>query len=120
MHRALVKEAAWVASNVAAGRPEHRDALIAQGSTSTLTALLVSGQLDMQREAAFAMWNLVSHGGERLSEAVQTPGVLDAFVGLLSVPAPCVVRYVEWSRPGGGWGRALMCVCMCCGFNIYS
>lgn len=91
-HRALVKETAWVASNVAAGRPEHRDALVAQGAGVTLTSLLVSGQLDMQREAAFAVWNLVSHNGERLSEAVNTPGVLDAFVGLISVPAPSVVR----------------------------
>lgn len=81
-----------MASNVAAGRPEHRDALVAQGSAATLTALLVSGQLDMQREAAFAVWNLVSHGRERLSEAVKTAGVLDAFIGLLSVPAPSVVR----------------------------
>lgn len=90
--RVLVKEAAWVASNVAAGRPEHRDALVAQGAGVSLISLLLSGQLDIQREAAYAVWNLVSPGGERLSEAVNTPGVLDAFVGLISVPDAAVVR----------------------------
>ena len=81
--RALVKEAAWVASNVAAGRQEHRDALVAQGSLAALTSLLVSDQLDPQQEAAYGIWNIASHDQEILVQASKNEKVIGTFVALV-------------------------------------
>lgn len=90
--RALVKEAAWVASNVAAGRQEHRDAFVAQGSPVALTALLVSDQLDLQQEAMYGVWNLVAHDQKLLVQAAKTTEVMNAYVALVRTQSPAVVR----------------------------
>lgn len=90
--RALVKEAAWVASNVAAGRQEHRDALVAQGSLAALTSLLVSDQLDLQQEAAYGIWNIASHSQEILVQASKNEKVIGAFVALVRAQSAPVVR----------------------------
>lgn len=90
--RAIVKEAAWVVSNVAAGRPEHCQALVAQGSTSSLLTLLVSDQLDLQQEAAHGIWNIVSCKHELLVQAAANDEVVKAFVNLLRSHSPPVVR----------------------------
>ncbi|CAN0271087.1 unnamed protein product, partial [Laminaria digitata] len=90
--RALVKEAAWVASNVAAGRQEHRDALVAQGSLAALTSLLVSDQLDLQQEAAYGIWNIASHDEEILVQASKNEKVIGTFVALVRAQSAPVVR----------------------------
>eukprot|EP00752_Nemacystus_decipiens_P004524 g4131.t1 len=90
--RVLVKEAAWVASNVAAGRPEHRQALVEQGSPAALTSLLQSDQLDLQQEAAHGIWNIVAHDHELLLQAARDDRVLGAYVALVRAQSPPVVR----------------------------
>ncbi|CAM9464922.1 unnamed protein product [Ectocarpus sp. 8 AP-2014] len=90
--RVLVKEAAWVASNVAAGRREHREALVAQGSPAALTLLLLSDQLDLQQEAAHGIWNIVAHDSELLLQAAKDDRVMGAYVALVRAQSPPVVR----------------------------
>ncbi|CAM9401466.1 unnamed protein product [Scytosiphon promiscuus] len=90
--RVLVKEAAWVASNVAAGRREHREALVRQGSPAALTSLLRSDQLDLQQEAAHGIWNLVAHDQELLLQAASDDRVLGAYVALVRAQSAPVVR----------------------------
>ncbi|CAM9559994.1 unnamed protein product [Ectocarpus sp. 6 AP-2014] len=90
--RVLVKEAAWVASNVAAGRREHREALVAQGSPAALTLLLLSDQLDLQQEAAHGIWNIVAHDSELLLQAAKDDRVMGAYVALVRAQSPTVVR----------------------------
>ncbi|CAM9499167.1 unnamed protein product, partial [Hapterophycus canaliculatus] len=92
--RVLVKEAAWVASNVAAGRREHREALVRQGSPAALTSLLRSDQLDLQQEAAHGIWNLVAHDQELLLQAARDDRVLGAYVALVRAQSAPVVRCV--------------------------
>ena len=86
-----------MASNVAAGRPEHRQALVIQGSPAALTLLLQSDQLDLQQEAAHGIWNIVAHDQELLLQAARDDGVLGAYVALVRAQSPPVVRY------GTGW-----------------
>lgn len=86
-----------MASNVAAGRPEHRQALVIQGSPAALTLLLQSDQLDLQQEAAHGIWNIVAHDQELLLQAARDDRVLGAYVALVRAQSPPVVRY------GTGW-----------------
>lgn len=96
--RILVKEAAWVASNVAAGRPEHRQALVGQGAPAALTSLLQSDQLDLQQEAAHGIWNIVAHDQELLLQASRDDRVMGAYVALVRAQSPPVVRCVALQR----------------------
>lgn len=92
--RVLVKEAAWVASNVAAGRREHREALVALGAPAALTSFLQSDQLDLQQEAAYGIWNIVAHDQDLLLQASRDDRVMAAYVSLVRAQSPPVVRCV--------------------------
>ncbi|CAM9535486.1 unnamed protein product [Ascophyllum nodosum] len=90
--RTLAKEAAWVASNVAAGRSEHRAALVELGTPAALTTLLLSDQLDLQQEAAYGIWNVISHDRDLLAQAAKDDKIVSAFAGLVRAQSPPVVR----------------------------
>ncbi|KAG5181486.1 importin alpha [Tribonema minus] len=91
-HHAMVKEAAWLVSSLVGGHASCRDAVLAAGFLVPTLDLLRSGQFDLQREAARAVWNIVadaanSAGAQQALQAVTAePGVLAAFVALLRVP----------------------------------
>ena len=57
-----IKEAAWVAGNVAATGPAPRVALIEAGIGEALCSLLATATFDIQREALYAVFNLVADG----------------------------------------------------------
>lgn len=83
-----------MASNVAAGRPEHRQALVGHGAPAALTSLLQSDQLDLQQEAAHGIWNIVAHDQELLLQASRDDRVMGAYVALVRAQSPPVVRCV--------------------------
>ncbi len=89
-----------MASNVAAGRREHREALVGLGAPAALTSLLQSGQLDLQQEAAYGIWNMVAHDRQLLLQASRDDRVMAAYVSLVRALSPPVVRCVSFGGRG--------------------
>ena len=56
----VVKEAAWMVSNVTAGPPEQIQAVIESGIVPAIVGVLERGDFKAQKEAAWAVTNLTS------------------------------------------------------------
>ena len=76
----VVKEAAWMVSNVTAGPPEQIQAVIESGIVPAIVEVLGRGDFKAQKEAAWAVTNLTS--GECTFGKIQDPDldlILDHF-----------------------------------------
>lgn len=49
----------------------------------------------MQQEAAYGIWNLVSHDKKLLEQAVGDNKIVETYVALLRTQSPPAIRYVE-------------------------
>ena len=98
-----------MASNVAAGRSEHRAALVELGTPAALTTLLLSDQLDLQQEAAYGIWNVISHDRDLLAQAAKDDKIVSAFAGLVRAQSPPVVRCETPGDRGRRRGRSECC-----------
>ena len=83
-HRGLLKETCWTISNIAAGRPEHRQALVGAGFTPLLLHILQTAHFDIRKEAAFAIFHLLMDAQSR--QAALSGPVAVEYVGLLRAP----------------------------------
>eukprot|EP00727_Mastigamoeba_balamuthi_P013369 m51a1_g8655 putative importin subunit alpha-2-like (1742) ;mRNA; r:44229-60225 len=79
-HRAVLKEAAWVVSNVAASRA-HGQALLDAGFLGDLVRLVVGSQFEIRKEVAYALMNLSVDRAAMIAAVDQ--GALAGFFALL-------------------------------------
>ena len=91
-HKGLLKETCWTISNIAAGRPEHRQALVGAGFAPLLLHILQTAHFDIRKEAAFAIFHLLMDPQSR--QAALSAPVAVEYVGLLRAPdaqvPPCL------------------------------
>eukprot|EP00736_Rhodelphis_marinus_P000154 Rmarinus@m.17436 len=85
-HRAVVKEAAWILSNIFCGEPDVLAKFYEAGAVDALVSVLNRG-FDIKREAVFALANLVSNinTGEAPQRIVALGG-LPAILSVLGAP----------------------------------
>lgn len=83
-HKGLLKETCWTISNMAAGRPQHRQALLHGNFHPLLMRILQDAHFDIRKEAAFAIFHLLMDAESR--QAVMSAQVAVEYVGLLRAP----------------------------------
>ena len=95
--KGLLKEATWLVSNIAVGQ---REAVVGAGLLPPLVQIVASAQFDLQREALFALRNLMAEPAYATSALEQ--GVLAPVVSFL--------RTQDWD--------AVMCALAVCGLVL--
>ncbi|EKX33030.1 hypothetical protein GUITHDRAFT_148189 [Guillardia theta CCMP2712] len=88
-NKGLMKEATWVLSNIAAGKANHRAAMMEEGVHASLIVILKTSHFDIRKEAAFALFHLLHDPA--YTPTLFTPELATEFVGLLRAPDPQVV-----------------------------
>eukprot|EP00271_Cylindrocystis_brebissonii_P004474 TRINITY_DN16138_c0_g1_i1.p1 TRINITY_DN16138_c0_g1~~TRINITY_DN16138_c0_g1_i1.p1 ORF type:complete len:586 (+),score=110.32 TRINITY_DN16138_c0_g1_i1:128-1885(+) len=97
-HRSLQKEAAWAASNLAAGSQAHKDALINGATWPSLLRLFSTAAFDIRKEVAFVLGNACCAAKPTGASRSQGPPevVLPVLTNLLN--AGCLSGYLSLVR----------------------
>jgi importin subunit alpha-1 len=105
-HKGLLKETCWTISNIAAGSPQHRLALMQGNFPPLLLHILQNCHFDIRKEAGIALFHLLMDPACR--EHVLTPELAFEYVSLLRAPdlqvvdvALRVIEIVLAEVPGG-------------------
>eukprot|EP00892_Ulva_mutabilis_P006136 jgi/Ulvmu1/3895/UM018_0116.1 len=90
--KSIIKEACWTVSNITAGTREQIAAVIDSGCIDPIVNLLRNGELEIKREAAWAISNATSGGDPTQIQQLVQYGCIPPLCDLLRVMDPRVVQ----------------------------
>lgn len=90
--KSIIKEACWTVSNITAGTREQIAAVIDSGCIDPIVNLLRNGELEIKREAAWAISNATSGGDPGQIQQLVQYGCIPPLCDLLRVMDPRVVQ----------------------------
>ena len=98
--KSILKEACWTVSNITAGTKDQISAVLQSGCVEPIVQLLKSGELEIKREAAWAISNATSGGEQSQIQQLVQYGCIPPLCELLRVmdqrvvqvrAAPCIL-----------------------------
>ena len=124
--KSIIKEACWTISNITAGTKDQINAVIEAGCIDPIVHLLKHGELEIKREAAWAVSNATSGGELTQIQQLVSYGcipplcellrVMDQRVVQVSLRCSCVSAVCVLSAAAssaqrlGNWCRGSLCV----------
>jgi importin subunit alpha-6/7 len=97
--KSIIKEACWTVSNITAGTREQIESVIESGCIEPIVHLLKTGELEIKREAAWAISNATSGGDARQIQQLVQLGCIPPLTDLLRVMDPRIMQVSSASLP---------------------